>query len=1569
VEIAVVGDLNASIGLVGSLVVAAEVFGLDTGDAGKWDVAAFGDIVTLTGFKAEGMLKITAKGVTFEPVSLTGGRIEVNIPTLDPPDSTIDIPGFDVKTPEGGATPEQARLLAEVAANKPPGGTLVANTHTHVLNRAGGVYTKEQEQARKELAESHKRVKLGPPSSIEPDGVVKARADQVRRNEVRRDTDRYSGTNAGGAGRAQETREILDAHNGQGKVIWGKPPPSAPPASAPRIIPAPPWTFSGKPSGPDKGRGEALGGGTDGGTPDGDTSKVDDGGGGVGPDVGGEDPDGGTPEVDNGDPPEGGGGDYGMGVPVQMKAAASSPAPPVQRRAVQKKDAVQREGSTSTSVLPTFQFGGEQFHLMETNLASYTIEQGFKKRELFSIPTYRITATPAGFAIYGEIGATLTAGMTASGAVNVTFDNDSGVFHITGSTAVEGSVVFEGHIGVGALVGARFAELRAGLQATLVGSVGLKLEANIDTKVSGEPSVEIAVVGDLNASIGLVGSLVVAAEVFGLDTGDAGKWDVAAFGDIVTLTGFKAEGMLKITAKGVTFEPVSLTGGRIEVNIPTLDPPDSTIDIPGFDVKTPEGGATPEQARLLAEVAANKPPGGTLVANTHTHVLNRAGGVYTKEQEQARKELAESHKRVKLGPPSSIEPDGVVKARADQVRRNEVRRDTDRYSGTNAGGAGRAQETREILDAHNGQGKVIWGKPPPSAPPASAPRIIPAPPWTFSGKPSGPDKGRGEALGGGTDGGTPDGDTSKVDDGGGGVGPDVGGEDPDGGTPEVDNGDPPEGGGGDYGMGVPVQMKAAASSPAPPVQRRAVQKKDAVQREGSTDWRKQEDVNKTAAMGDPVKRNYAITEGYYDKSQEMRDVLGYEEGEEADANWLTFAVWASDEAGRVIRGEGLPSPNQVAAMVSAAAPIPFPGSLVAGYVAGKVAKDILIKVKAAIADGNQQVYAEIAAVFGAFMATVKGDKKPDNAKLAGFLGTLKPGPPSSKKGGKSGQALLSQAFQLYYKAIFAKGDAKSELIFGANALVGQHEQTRLQFYIARGLGGWLDDYDFTGLIETAATLTGGLAGYLLSKAVSAKIERAMKAAAKKVMRRLMTEFLMELHLPNETLDLGDDVPPLNGQSFSADLKNISNPQVRQIVKAWDANPNSLRGSAGEDWTDLPDRMNYIVDMFRSRQKDQSLYNKPKHVQRKAAASSPARPVQRRAVQQRGGVSLQGGVGHLDSYAQGGAVQQKAVGVHAGSPVQKKGKPSAAQKIIDRYTNYGGLNLREDALGNHLGSLLPNKARLVSQVLNALSWTDRDDVSFYLAKSLSMSELRKIGAAGAGWLLMRLVRELQGGPTSGTEATQIERLVRGASPAHERLKNESASKDPRVKKSLKATGSTLQSIEDGSGDYIYDEYSVIIDKMPPGLTAAAYLSEMAVDINKTVSDDLFDGINTFKRRPTTKNPEVGNIYDIDISGPDNGSVILTDSTPNYFVFQTITTKKTGTHPEYGSREFGFEAIKGGAIKFYTRGASRPANAAVGLAGKIPQAVGWTRLMRGISDSIEARGGKPRPSSFKSWTSHQ
>ena len=112
------------------------------------------------------------------------------------------------------------------------------------------------------------------------------------------------------------------------------------------------------------------------------------------------------------------------------------------------------------------------------------------------------------------------------------------------------------------------------------------------------------------------------------------------------------------------------------------------------------------------------------------------------------------------------------------------------------------------------------------------------------------------------------------------------------------------------------------------------------------------------------------------------------------------------------------------------------------------------------------------------------------------------------------------------------------------------------------------------------------------------------------------------------------------------------------------------------------------------------------------------------------------------------------------------------------------------------------------------------------------------------------------------------------------------------------------------------------------------------------------------------PDIGTIYDIDIKGPDNGSVILVEKTSSSFTFQTITTpfSQTGSHPEAGVRQFGFERNSDGSITFYTKGVSQAAIGITDPIGQYYQGVGWNALMKGISDEMNRRGGISDPSTI-------
>ncbi|GHG70173.1 hypothetical protein [Comamonas sp. JC664] len=356
-------------------------------------------------------------------------------------------------------------------------------------------------------------------------------------------------------------------------------------------------------------------------------------------------------------------------------------------------------------------------------------------------------------------------------------------------------------------------------------------------------------------------------------------------------------------------------------------------------------------------------------------------------------------------------------------------------------------------------------------------------------------------------------------------------------------------------------------------------------------------VRDIAAMQDPVARNYAITQGYSDLSNAMGQLLGTE-----NANWSTFATWASKQAGVSIRGEDMPKffTDALKQADNVMGPLSKVDDLLRklGLPAlplGDIAaagNQALQNVSQSIADGNKVVFEEVGQEFARFVETFQGDTQYDAAKVAQYLN----GFPADKP-------VLKEAFGHYAQAMFEKDpNKKAELMLLANDKVGLHEQTRLQPYVEKALNAPVKE-TFRGILKqtieahiNALPFPANLAGKAALKTglVDAALNPVVDGAAS-VFRRLATEHMMKLAVPGEALKLGNDLPPPAGMEstiFPPHLRTIENPELRVLLDQLDKSPDSLKGTGAKDWSQLDQRMNYIVDLFRSRQSDPALFDPP-----------------------------------------------------------------------------------------------------------------------------------------------------------------------------------------------------------------------------------------------------------------------------------------------------------------------------------------------------------------------------------------
>jgi hypothetical protein len=83
------------------------------------------------------------------------------------------------------------------------------------------------------------------------------------------------------------------------------------------------------------------------------------------------------------------------------------------------------------------------------------------------------------------------------------------------------------------------------------------------------------------------------------------------------------------------------------------------------------------------------------------------------------------------------------------------------------------------------------------------------------------------------------------------------------------------------------------------------------------------------------------------------------------------------------------------------------------------------------------------------------------------------------------------------------------------------------------------------------------------------------------------------------------------------------------------------------------------------------------------------------------------------------------------------------ELIERYTDWGGLNLQEDNLGAYLArQALAGNYQIVVDVINSddLAWSDKDDVSYYVMSNLSIQQIIAIARIAAGISMLQILKD-------------------------------------------------------------------------------------------------------------------------------------------------------------------------------------------------------------------------------------
>ena len=176
-------------------------------------------------------------------------------------------------------------------------------------------------------------------------------------------------------------------------------------------------------------------------------------------------------------------------------------------------------------------------------------------------------------------------------------------------------------------------------------------------------------------------------------------------------------------------------------------------------------------------------------------------------------------------------------------------------------------------------------------------------------------------------------------------------------------------------------------------------------------------------------------------------------------------------------------------------------------------------------------------------------------------------------------------------------------------------------------------------------------------------------------------------------------------------------------------------------------------------------------------------------------------------------------------------------------------------------------------------------------------------------------------------------------------------------------------ESYSNDLNFDLYPVRINRFPSKggtvMTPEEFLKHVRLNLNSFVDTSLsrFYPYSLAEAALWPLDNPVGTVLKIDIF-PDNAAVVVSSASPLGWVFSTVTTPGTGTHPVSGHRNF-FLAQRDGTYYFVNKGLDMSSSGIAGLGLPIAGWYGyrkgdelWRSLQNKLTKFINANGGDAR-----------
>jgi len=315
------------------------------------------------------------------------------------------------------------------------------------------------------------------------------------------------------------------------------------------------------------------------------------------------------------------------------------------------------------------------------------------------------------------------------------------------------------------------------------------------------------------------------------------------------------------------------------------------------------------------------------------------------------------------------------------------------------------------------------------------------------------------------------------------------------------------------------------------------------------------EARKIVAISDLPLRNLWITQSYFDMSNRLATIIGC-----PDLNWCGWASWASKSVGPTIRHGSIG--HRLADVVGIRPPGVAMKSL-DGILQFTGIEDrmqhVMRRVSAEASGGNVTVFNEIGLTVGVFIQIMEDtDGRASLETILAEADRMYDGLPPD----------LACAITHYYEAALTSDPRdRAEQVLMGNFELALREQTRLQPFIENSTQAIFGPRRSSPAQTRRPTTTRRI-----RKLAVSTLDRAVKA------------MILRLETPEGPVSLGRDVAPIDGKPlFPPELQDLRHPELIAFLKEWDRTDGSGLGSAARDWSHLPDRINLVCTLFRSRQ--------------------------------------------------------------------------------------------------------------------------------------------------------------------------------------------------------------------------------------------------------------------------------------------------------------------------------------------------------------------------------------------------